>query len=43
VPPAVYRVRQQSLALSGIRLVLAALGLAGSILAGADAAAGQGK
>jgi hypothetical protein len=39
VSPAVYRVREQRLALSVIRLVLAALGLAGSILAGADAAA----
>ena len=37
--PAVYRVTHQRLALSGIRLALAALGLAGSILAGTDGAA----
>jgi hypothetical protein len=39
VSPAVYSVRRQRVALSGIRLVLAVLGLVGSILAGADAAA----
>jgi hypothetical protein len=43
VQPAVYRVVHQRLALSGIRLALAALGFAGSIAAGADgAAAGVG-
>ncbi|HEX6724888.1 MAG TPA: hypothetical protein VF073_06555, partial [Gaiella sp.] len=43
VPPAVYRVVHQRLALSGIRLGLALLGFLGSILAGADgAAAGVG-
>jgi hypothetical protein len=43
VQPAVYRVTHQRLALSGIRLGLAALGFAGSIAAGADrAAAGIG-
>ena len=36
VPPAVYRVVHQRLVLSGIRLTLAGLGFAGSILAGAD-------
>lgn len=35
VPPAVYRVVHQRLVLSGIRLTLAGLGFAGSILAGA--------
>jgi hypothetical protein len=39
VPPAVYRVVHQRLALSGIRLGLAVLGLVGSVAAGADAAA----
>jgi hypothetical protein len=43
VPPAVYRVVHQRLALSGIRLGLGLLGFLGSILAGADGrAAGVG-
>ena len=37
--PAVYRVVHQRLALSGIRLALAALGFVASVLAGADGAA----
>ena len=36
MPPAVYRVVHQRIVLSGIRLTLAGLGFAGSILAGAD-------
>ena len=36
MPPAVYRVVHQRIVLSGIRLTLAGLGFAGSILAGAE-------
>jgi tellurite resistance protein TehA-like permease len=39
VPPAVYRVTHQRLALSGVRLGLAVVGLLGSVAAGAETAA----